>query len=176
MATITDYNTAEGHDSYTWNFSAGYVNLRLLKLMVECDELCKVALFGTSSIDNFQIPDSMKPQRRVEAMFRFKDNVKMIIENSSFRIRAKEREQFENIRNKINEIEKYLNGTYYINTNHITHEEFFTINETFFNICMNTLKTCLEKLHHPLNNAGFIFRSSEEVDIDSLMKEIELGG
>jgi len=58
----------------------------------------------------------------------------------------------------------------------INHEITFEINEELFKKILEILSDVKEKLNTPLNNAGLIFRPSEEVDLDKIMGGIIDGG
>lgn len=158
-----------------WNISSGFVNFKILKPMIEIDDLEKVALFGNSNIDDFVL-DTMKPIRRKEALFRIKDTLKSIIENVSFVMRKSDREEFELLRKDLQDVEKVLSGTYYVRVNDVTHINELVINESFFNICLNELRRIKEKLNIPINRANLIFRQTDEINLDDIIRDIQESG
>jgi len=158
-----------------WNISANFVNFRIFGKMMECDNLEIIATFGIVHIDS-EIPEQMKPKRRIEALFRFKENLQNIFENTSFVIKKQDREKFDRLRKSLDFLDRYLKSTHKIRTNQITHSKDIVIIENLFNLCLRKLKKIKEELHIYLNNANIIFRQSGDIDLGSVIKDIEESG
>jgi len=158
-----------------WNISANFVNFRIFGKMMECDNLEIIAQFGIVHIDS-EIPENQKQRRRIEALLRFKENLQNIFENTSFVIKKEDKEKFERLRKSLKFLDKYLKSTYKIKTNQITHSKEVVVVENLFNLCLNKLKKIKEELHIYLNNANIIFRQSGDIDLSSVIQDIEESG
>ena len=158
-----------------WNISAGYVNLRILKMMLECDKYEIISIYGVADIEEF-LPAELKPIRRVEGLKRYKDNLKAIFENSGFVITKTDRAKFEELRKNLLEVEKWLDRTYTTKMNNVAHSSSMYINENFFNYCLSELRRIKEKINTHLNNANLIFRAGDEINLDDIMRDIKESG
>ena len=76
--------------------------------------------------------------------FYFKD-VKLIIENSMFACKEKDRETLKKLRDNITDVEKYIDGIKSVKVNQQTKRETININEKHFNLCLNKLRDIKER-------------------------------
>jgi hypothetical protein len=159
----------------SWNVADAFVRIKVFKPMWECDKFEMIALYGTEDTSE-NLPPEMIIQKRIEALFRFKDTLKLIIENVNFTIRKPDRAEFEGIRKHLTFIEEMLDATYSIEENQVLHTKNVVINEVHFRKCLRALQKLKEQLHVPLNGCGIIFRQSDEMDIDEIMNDIVQGG
>ena len=60
-------------------------------------------------------------------------------------------------------------------TNDVTKETELRINEDHFIKCFDILRAIKDELNFPINRAGLIFKASDTMDIDEIMKSIEEG-
>jgi hypothetical protein len=121
------------------------------------------------------MPDEI-PYRRVEAINRYKDTLKIIFNNSNFIIRKGDREYYDALRKHLEFIENILEAVSFIEENQVTHTQTLVINEVHFKKCLKALQKIKEDLHTPLNNAGIIFRQSDDMTFQELLDDIAEGG
>jgi len=159
-----------------WNISAGYVNIKILKLMVEVDDLETIAQYGTKAIDEYVL-DDVKEQRRVEALFRLKDKLIQLVSNVSFEVKKKEdKDKLNQLRKDLLFIEPLLKATHHRSVNSVSHVEKLIINEDYFTKCLRELQRIKESLNEPINNANIIFRNSGEIELNDIINDIVASG
>lgn len=162
-----------------WNVADGYVKLKILKQLVLCDKLEIIALYGTEDIDDMQmnpIAPELIPSRRVEALTRLKDNIAQIIGNVKFAIKKEDEEKFEALRGRINLVEDMLDAICFEAEDQVSHHKTLQINEDWFRKMLREMQDVKETLNFPINNAGLIFRSSDQMDFEELLADIREGG
>lgn len=162
-----------------WNVADGYVKLKILKQLVLCDKLEIIALYGSEDIDDMQInpvPPEMVPHRRVEALTRLKDNIVQLISNVKFAIKKEDEDKFEALRGRVNLIEEMLDAICYMAEDQVSHNKQLVINENWFRKMLNEMQEIKENINFPINNAGLIFRKSDEMNFDELLRDIAEGG
>ena len=159
----------------TWNVASNYVTLKLFKPLWDCDKYEILALYGTE--DNSEmLPQELLIQKRIDALYRLKDTIKLIFSNSNFIIRKEDRNNFTSMRKHLETIEGVLDGVSSVEENQATHQKYLIINEKHFRKCLKALQQLKEDLCSPLNNAGIIFRQTDEMSIEDMMKDIVEGG
>lgn len=162
-----------------WNVADGYVKLKILKQLVLCDKLEIIALYGTEDIDDMTInplPPEIIPERRVDAINRLKDNLIQLVANVKFAIRKEDEEKFEALRARIYLIEEMLDAISYIAEDQVSHQKALVINEQWFRKMLKEMQEIKENINIPINNAGLIFRKSDEMDFEELLRDIAEGG
>lgn len=160
-----------------WNVADGYVKMKILKQLILCDRFEMIAIYGTEDIDDeLQIPQEMLPFRRVNSINRLKDNLKQLFGNVEFAIRKEDEDKFDTLRKRITLVESMLNDISYMSENQVSKAVQLRINEEFFMYLLNELQEIKNSLNIPINNAGLIFRSNEEVSFDDLLDDIAKGG
>lgn len=175
MANQTSDTISVGTEA--WNIADGYVKLKVLKQLIICDKLEMVAIYGTEDIDEEGIvPPEMIPFKRVNAINRLKDNLKQLFGNVKFAIRKDDSDRFEQLRDRIEIVEEMLDAVSYISENHVTHNKELVVNEQWFAKMLTELQEIKESVNIPINNAGLIFRSSEEISFEDLLKDVAEGG
>jgi len=172
---MADNNDTIPMGTDVWNLADAFVKIKVFRPLWEADKYETIALYGTE--DNEAIlPKEVITKQRIEALFRFKDSLKMVTENVNFTIRTGDRKEFDSIRKHLEFIEEMLEGVYNVEENQVLHTKTTIINEGHFRKCLRALQKLKEQLNTPLNNCGLIFRQSDEVDLDEIMKDMVEGG
>jgi YesN/AraC family two-component response regulator len=143
--------------------------------MYDCDVLETIALYGTEKIGEPIMPDEVI-SRRVEAIYRYKDTLKIIFNNSEFIIRKEDKPSFNRMREHLDFVEKMIDGVSKVEENQVTHTQTLVINEEHFRKCLRALQQIKEDVHSPLNSAGVIFRQSDDMSFQELLQDISEGG
>lgn len=162
-----------------WNVADGYVKLKILKQLVLCDKLEIIALYGMEDIDDTQInpiPPELIPSRRVDALSRLKDNIKQLIKNVKFAIKKEDDDKLESLRSRILLIEEMLDAVCFVAEDQVSHIQKLEINEPWFRKMLVEMQEIVETINFPINNAGLIFRKSDEMDFEELLQDISMGG
>ena len=159
----------------TWNVADSFVKLKVFKPMLECDRCEIVALYGYENIEE-QIPPEMIPAKRIEALYRLKDNLKIVFGNANFIIRKDDRKEFVNLKKHLDFIENIIPAIARQEENQVTHQTRTTINEAHFTKCLNALRKIKQDLNTPLNSCGLIFRQTDEMTFQELLDDIAEGG
>lgn len=177
MKKYIDTGEGDGSDfgTETWNVADAFVKIKIFRPMWECDRYEIIALYGIEDI-NEQVMVEDIPRRRIEALFRYKDALKMIMENVNFIISKPQRVLFDDLRRHLNFIEEILPAIYKEEQNQVTHTTKIIINEEHFRNCLKSLQKIKEDLHIPLNSAGLIFKKTDEMSLKDLMDDIVESG
>lgn len=159
-----------------WNISAGYVNIKILKLLVEVDDLETISQYGTKMIDEV-VPEELKTERRIESLLRLKDKLIQLVGNVAFEVKKNEdKETLNGLRSDLLFLEPMLKATNHESINSVTHMRKTMINEVYFVICLRELQRIKEALNEPINNANIIFRNSGEIELDDIINDIVASG
>lgn len=167
-------NFYDMEETKTWNVAQSYSNLKIFKWLYYADEYCVIAKFGTSDmIDEFVTNDNMRNIARIKSLYRLTNCLLMIIDNSIFALRKKDKPTMEEYRKKLIQIEKVIpvcHSNIYNQKNKTTST---IIDEEKFKKILSLLENIKREINTPLNNADMIYYKSEEVDPDELMRQIQ---
>jgi len=156
-----------------WNVADGYTKLKILRQLIMLDRWDTIAQFGTEEIEeDQQFSDNHLKKRRVEAIQRFHSTIKQLLGNVKFAMKKSDHPIIENMLERIKVVDEFMLKLYSMKEDHVTHEELFEINEELFKNILDILQAVKDELNTPLNNAGLIFRPTEEVDLDKIMQGI----
>lgn len=176
--TVTSIGKASGEKvtsvgSEAWNIADGYTKIKILRLLIELDLHETIAKFGRK--DQEEATENIA-EKRIEAINRLVFSLKQLIGNCKFSINKKNMFVMENLLTRIRAVENVLGGIYYENFNEVTKQRAIIINESHFNLCLDILRQIKDELNIPINEAGLIFKNTDDIDIDSMMKTIIEGG
>jgi len=163
-------------NSESWNFAEGFVQMKILKHMIEMDKLFWIASHGYERIEDKAI---LNPQQiveyRIEALERLADALLLVIGNTIFAVKEIDKKVLRKLREKVKEVVEVLNGVYSAKVDSTRNTKSIVINEEHFKVCLKRLEWIKEKLNEPLNNNGLIFRQSDELSVDEIKKRYEEG-
>lgn len=159
-----------------WNSAEGYSKIKILRLLVLLDKYEDIALYGTSDIDDFINDPSGISQRREEGLRRFLTTMRQLLGNCKFAIKKENRSKIDKFMKDIQFVEDRLSGISSYESNFVTGEVNYKINEEYFSKCYNILRVIKDELNIPINASGLIFRENEEIDLDKIMNDIISGG
>jgi hypothetical protein len=163
-------------NSETWNIADGFTKIKILRLLIELDLYEAMSRYGYKEVDDPNYSADRVADRRVEGLDRMLFTLKQLIGNCKFSIRDKGDKQILNFFfERINNVEQVINGVARICKNDVTKEEELSVNEEHFNTCFDILREIKDELNIILNKAGLIFRQSDEVDLDKIMRDISEG-
>jgi len=163
--------------SDAWNVADGYTKLKILRQLIMLDRWDTIAQFGTEEIDEDRVyNDNQLRKRRVEGLERLHSTIKQLLGNVLFALRKDDQPVVKALVDRVKNIEEFIPKTFNEEEDLINHAVNFKINDVLFNKLIEILQDVKDKLNIPLNNAGLIFRPSEEIDLDKIMHEIIEGG
>jgi hypothetical protein len=161
----------------TWNISDGYTKIKILRILIEIDLYETIAHFGYKDMDEKDFSDDeIIRQKRVEALFRVCFLLKQLLGNCRFSLEKKNMRLIYTFYHRINQVEEVIDGVFEKKYDLVCKTEITTINEQHFRLCSNTLRVVKDEMNFPINDAGLIFRRSDEVDLDKIMNDIIEGG
>jgi hypothetical protein len=166
--------TVEGRQD-VWNIGPNFTTYLIFKPLFDAYKLKTTALYGTDDMFEF-LPTEIKTEKRIEALQRYKDILKMLMTTIAFIVKSVDAERFNELRKKIDVVDKRLQHTYYFITNNLSHQQHRVINETLFSLCFADLQYVEEKLYPIMNHANLLFKLTEDMKLDDIMKDIEEGG
>jgi len=156
-----------------WNVADGYTKLKILRQLIMFDRWDTIAQFGTEEIDEDQgySPNQIN-KRRIEGMQRLHSTIRQLLGNVAFAMKKADKPAVANMLNRVDTCAEFISKAYEIKSDQISHDDLFEINEDLFKKILDILQDVKDGLNTPLNNAGLIFRTSEEVDLDKIMQGI----
>lgn len=163
--------------SDAWNVADGYTKLKILRQLIMLDRWDTIAQFGTEEIDeDISYDNNQLKKRRIEGLERMHSTIKQLLGNVVFAIRKEDQEKVKALVDRVKNIEEFIPKAFIEEEDLISHTVNFNVNEDVFNKIIAILQDVKDTLNIPLNNAGLIFRPTEEVDLDKIMHEIIEGG
>lgn len=163
--------------SDAWNVADGYTKLKILRQLILLDRFDTIAQFGTEDLgEDLGLGENALNKRKVEALQRFHSTIKQLLGNVLFAIREHDQRKVKDFIKRIDTVSEFLPKTFKIKEDAVNHESLFEINDELFGKILGILQDIKDNINTPLNNAGLIFRPSEEVDLDKIMSEIVEGG
>lgn len=163
--------------SEAWNVADGYTKLKILKQLILLDRYENIALYGADDIDEEGMFDQNSLNgRRVNSLMRYISTLRQLLGNVQFAIRKDDHEKIKGFLQDLEIVEDNVGGISYQETNAITHEINLVINEEHMKNCIKVLQLIKDEINVPINKAGLIFKGSDEIDLDKIMKEIIDGG
>jgi len=160
-----------------WNTAKTYSALMIMKNLFACDVYIITAKYGSDDINNsLMMRFEEKTMARLEAIRRLRDTLELIFKNTVKFLKTKDEKTFERLRKILIEVDNVLNGVNIIEINQGTKEQIIKINEQHFDLCLKTMMKINEDLIEPLNNAGLIFKETEEYDLEEIKRQIIEGG
>jgi len=163
-------------ETEAWNVAEGFTKIKVLRHLITMDRWEVIAEFGTEEIDEANIlTEKQIAKRRVEALQRLYSTLKQLIGNVLFALRKGDQAVVKTYLERLKNIEDVLSEVYSVEEDDFDGEV-FEINEKLFKLVREILHSIKDELNTPLNNAGLIFRTSEEVDLDKIMNDLVEGG
>jgi len=145
-----------------FNVGIGYVTLKVLKPMVDLDKYEVVAMYGVESMEDYSIPETLKPIRRIEALTRYAFSIKQLISNCVFVFESKRdmvsKALMYDLKLKTDKVERLIPNVYTRLKSPTSSMITYKINEPKFIYILNYLREIKEQLSAPINKAGLIFR------------------
>ena len=160
-----------------WNVAQGYTAIKILRPLIFMDRWDTIAQFGTEEIDEDVVYNTNQiNKRRVEALERFVSTLKQLLGNVKFALKKADHEKVANHLLRVKTLEEFVPKSYALKSDPVDHEDQFIIDEDLFKYILTILEDIKDDINVCLNNAGLIFRTSEEMDIDKIMNDIVEGG
>ena len=156
-----------------WNVADGYTKLKILRQLIMFDRWDTIAQFGTEEIDEDQgYNTNQLSKRRVEGLQRLHSTIRQLLGNVAFAMKKADKPLVATMLDRVETCSGFIPKAFDIKNDQISHEDIFEINEEMFKKILDVLQDVKDGLNTPLNNAGLIFRTSEEVDLDKIMQGI----
>lgn len=175
-AAVSSVDNALSLGSQAWNVADGYTKIKILRHLVQLDRYENLAMYGTEDMEDFPYDANTISSRRQEALNRFLTTLRQLLGNVKFALKKEDRTRVDFYIERVDFVEKVLDGISYVEENMATKETFLRINEEHFGNCLKSLRSIKDEINFPINNAGLIFRGSDEIDLDKIMTDIVEGG
>lgn len=173
---------AKGEDilntgSEVWNVAEGYVKIKILRPLILLDRYENIAKYGVEDLTlDIHLTENEILKNRIEALDRMIFTTKQLISNVLFAIKKGDHENITGFNSRIENCEEAMQGIYNEYDDEVTKERIIEIDEIKFKAIMKILYNIKTDLNIPINNAGLIFKTSDELDIDRIMNDIVQGG
>ena len=165
----------EYNETANWNVAKVYAHEMIFRPLSDLNTYFTIAKFGVHDLDEgFSLNKNLKDNARFEALERIVFTLKMIIDNTIFAVNKKTgKPKLEKFYNTLDLIEDNLQHLKSETSNERTNETRIKIDAVKFSKFLKMLENIKRDLLVPLNDADLIFRSSEELDPDELMRKQE---
>jgi len=173
--------SGEGSDVHTgteaWNIAQYFTGFSIALPLKDLNDLEDIARFGTTIMDeDLVMTDDVIDRRRAEAVKRYWQKLKQIVNDTLFKVKSKDKEKAMIIKEWLDELPKYFDALISVKKNSVNDEDAIQINEKFLTDLLNKLVERKQEYLVILDHTGLIFRENTEVDLDALMKEYSDGG
>jgi len=164
-------------ETKNWNVARDYSHSKIMKLLYEVDMYERIATFGADEfIDELINSQEMKDLARIKALYRLRKTLEMIINNSLFAIKKKNKGDKELLLKKLEElakIKKAINSIEIKVNNMRDKKVTIKINEQIFEKILDMLISIKAEINNPLNNSDLIYSSEENFDPEEYQRRIE---
>lgn len=159
------------------NFGFQYSTEFIFIPLVTFDKLSMVALYGAEEInESLNMDENLKNNARIESLKRMLSELKKPIRSSEFKIKKDDKNDFNKLKESLDNVNKVINGISRTTTNQIQHTVSITINERHFTNCYKELERIRGAIIPMIHRAGFIFKINEDLSVDAVKKRfIEQG-
>ncbi len=148
--------------SDNWNVADSYSKIKIMKLLAEIDEYIKIAKTGVSELsEEFMVAPQMRNNARIMALNRLHMTIEMLINNSSFGVKKKDKTKLGQWYKALKTIK--LDRTHSQVSNK-DGAKTMNIKEPEFGVVLNTLIDIHRHILTPLNDAGMIYPSGGDDD------------
>jgi len=162
--------------SQAWNVADGYTKIKILRHLILLDRYENIALYGTEEMDDFPYDATTVARRREEALRRVVSTMRQLLGNVKFALKKEDRPKVDFFVGRVEVVDSVIAAVSFTEENMITKEITLKINEDHFSKCLKVLQEIKDEINFPINNAGLIFRGSDEIDLDKIMTDIIEGG
>ena len=164
-------------DSETWNIAQGFAYAKVLMPLIQIDSYMDVAMYGVEELgqEEFISPNKLALNRR-DGLKRATTTLLKVLRNVKFKINDKDKTKFDTYIVSVKMVFKHLDNLLEVRHDDLTKQKEIKINEEYFKLCYDILQRILEEINTPLNNAGLIFKITDEIDLDKIKLDIIKGG
>lgn len=160
-----------------WNIAQHFTGFSIALPLKDLNDLEDIARFGSVQIDDeIVMTADYIDKRRAEAVKRYWQKLKQIVSDTLFKVKKADREKAEEIHKWILSLPPYFDGLISVKKNSVSNEDNIEVNEEFLEEFLNKLVSVKQEYLFILDRTGLIFRESDEVDLDKLMKDYVEGG
>ena len=173
--------SGEGSDVHTgteaWNIAQYFTGFSIALPLKDLNDLEDIARFGTVAMDDdLVMTDDVIDRRRAEAVRRYWQKLKQIVNDTLFKVKAKDKESAVEIKDWLAELPKYFDALLTIRKNNVSNEDAIQVNEGFLTEILDKLVSRKQEYLVILDHTGLIFKEQDSVDMDKLMEEFTHGG
>lgn len=162
--------------SDTWNTGGAYSFNKIFKNLDLFDSYLEVAKWGAESIEvAIGLDELYKNRSKIEALNRMVIVLRKIFDNSEFKIRREDKVKFKHLEKELDEVERLIGGISDTTYNQIMNVKSIKINEGHFKETFKSLRLIARELNVYINNAGFIFRTNEDLTKQSIYDRFVTG-
>ena len=160
-----------------WNIAQYFTGFSIALPLKDLNDLEDIARFGTVAMDDdLVMSDDVIDRRRAEAVRRYWQKLKQIVNDTLFKVKPKDREDANIIKDWLADLPKYFDGLLSIKKNNVSNEDAIEVNEEFLKELLDKLVERKQEYLVILDHTGLIFREQDNVDMDKLMEEYVHGG
>lgn len=167
-----DFGEKEISEHGNWNVASDYARLKIMKQLYLADEYETIATFGfVDFMDelNFNMDVDVLKIRGFKRLIK---SLLMVINNSRFAIKKKEREKLDKMKDELNRFWKVIPVLYEYKVNQKNKTRELKIIEEDYNKAMDRIIEIKAEINEPLNKYDLIFSYKDEFDSGKAKEEI----
>jgi len=170
-----------GDDVHTgteaWNIAQYFTGFSIALPLRDLNDLEDIARFGSVVMDDDLVMSADHiDKRRAEAVRRYWQKLKQIVSDTFMKVKKADKENAEAIQKWLSSIPSFFDALLSIKKNNVSNEDAIEVNEEFLTELLNKLVEKKQEYLVILDHTGLIFKESDEVDLDKLMKDYVEGG
>lgn len=164
-------------ESEAWNVAKYFTGKHIALPLGELNDLEDIARFGTLRQDeDLDMSEDQVDRRRAEAVKRYWQKLKQIIEDTRFKVKKEDRNIADDIHEAIISYRQYFDKLILQNIDDVNHDDQIRVNEQLLTLVLDALVDKKSQYQYVLDRAGLIFKKSADVDLDKIKEQFVHGG
>lgn len=158
-----------------WNVASDYSRLKIMKQLYLADEYETIATFGFIDILEESNTDVNKDVLRLRGMKRLIKTLIMLIDNTIFAVKSKEKEKLDGLRKELLRFWKVVPSLHEYKVNQKEKTRELKLKDNLFNDALERIIEIKSEINEPLNKYDLIFTHKEDFDIKKYKDQIMQG-
>lgn len=164
-------------ESEAWNVAKYFTGKHIALPLGELNDLEDIARFGTLRQDeDLDMSEDQVDRRRAEAVKRYWQKLKQIIEDTRFKVKKEDRTLAEEIHTAVLSYRAFFDKLLLQNIDDVNHDDQIRVNEPLLALLLDALVDKKSQYEYVLDKAGLIFKKSADIDLDKIKEQFVHGG
>jgi len=162
----------EMSETGNWNVAQDFTKTKIMKWLYLSDQYEFAAEFGSEDLfEGITMPPEVLTAVRIQSLQMLVKSLEMLINNSKFAVKTKDKEILEKLGKELNEGKPIISQVKKFSIDR--DKKFISINEELFTKSLEFLKSIKMEILPPMNRADLIFMHKDELDIKKLKEQMK---